>query len=490
MLKSKLSYKKKQPTIYLIAHYLLPQAGGLTKALYDKAKFLSNHFHVTIITLNFQLHLEDIHLDLIKNDKLNENITIKNFFVDIGKQNYNLFHLPLRHEYKKVLGNLGNLYTNKSKGNIRIFNTDGTYQFYIAKNNNKSIKFIDFMDSMDYEKLEKRYTFFQNKLTSLETYDSNRHKKQQIIYNKRRRPILSLWFKNNEVSHVFDMRNKKTKISSLEKLYQSWLQSFINQNDIILIDYDFSKNEKLFSSINCKKIAFIHSHQDYCNDTKFLKSFSGFDKFVFLTTLQKNDFKNINPELHDKSTLIPHPIQKIEKLPNKEKKIVTISRLVPGKPIIPAIHAFNRIKNIFPLYNYEIYGIGPDKEKIEQLINELELQDRVFLKGYTNAPLEIFKNSELSIGLTNYEGFGLSILESLSMSCPVITSNVNYGPNEMVKNDFNGYLITGNNIDDIENAMVQILSNPIKYQMNCTANLEAYLLEKWEKNLLNLLNQI
>lgn len=286
------------------------------------------------------------------------------------------------------------------------------------------------------------------------------------------------------------MSKESTYDRTLQDLIKIWLQGFIKDNDITIFDSEFFKNSEIFKDIHCKKIGFIHSHQDYCNDTKFLKSFENFDKFVFLTKLQQEDFKNFNSSLYSKSVLLPHPAPKQKNQLYKNNKIVTISRLVHNKPLSNAIKAFSAITHKFPEYIYEIYGIGPEKENLAQLINELQLQDKVFLKGYTNHALEIFLESKVSISLTNFEGFGLSILESLSMHCPVITSNVKYGPNEMIIDNVNGFLVENESVSSIEYALTRILNDPIKYQKNCLKTITKNSLVLWQENLLKIIDDV
>ena len=102
-------YMKKN--IYLIVDSLYAAAGGLTKSLYDKASFLSKHHNVTIITLNFNLHLNKIYKDIVKNGKLIKDVKIKYFFSDIGFID-NKKSTSKNPEFENLLNNLSvNLYS-------------------------------------------------------------------------------------------------------------------------------------------------------------------------------------------------------------------------------------------------------------------------------------------------------------------------------------------------------------------------------------------
>lgn len=479
-----------QKNIFFIVKQLYPTAGGLTKSLYNRASFLANFHNVTILTTDFQLQLEKVHQELIAAGKLSEKVIIKNLFLDIAINNNKTSTEILKHDYEEIISNLNSFNLQIIGNNTRVFSHVGLYQCYISKYDDGNYYFIDMMNERDFSLLEKRYHFYKNNIFSLEVYNHQKEKKQQVIFNQKNVPILNLWYDKNIINRVFDLRNNTIHDSNIKNIIKSWLNSFIQANDIIFFDSDFSLNTDYFKEIKCKKIIFIHSHQDYCNDTKFLKTFSDVDKFVFLTRLQQNDFKILNYDVFNKSEVIPHPVYDIidnRQEFTKRKKIVTISRLVSSKPIISAIHAFSKIVDQFNDYIYEIYGTGNDYDKLSNLIKELNMQDKIFLKGYTNNTKNIFSESQLSISLTNYEGFGLSILESLSMNCPVITSNVKYGPNEMIKNGINGFLVENNDIDNISESIIKILENPVFYQNNCQESIKNYNINVWQQKILALI---
>lgn len=54
---------------------------------------------------------------------------------------------------------------------------------------------------------------------------------------------------------------------------------------------------------------------------------------------------------------------------------------------------------------------------------------------------------------SQYEGFGLSIMESINSGCPVISYNVRYGPSELITNHENGILVKKDDIEGFADAM-------------------------------------
>ncbi|MEG0938545.1 glycosyltransferase [Comamonas sp.] len=479
--------KKMRKNIFFIVEGLYSKAGGLTSSIYKKASFLAEFHCVTILVINYQLHLEQILEELILVGKISKKVNVINIFSDVGEKNIKKNKKPFVLEYQYLLDNIDYFNFQKKDNSLRVFDENGVYNKFISYRGNGNIGFIDCMNSLDHSILEKRYGFYKNSLISLECFN-NGEKKQQVIFNKNKCPILNFWFKDNKITRIFDMQTEEVIDSNEMHFKKQWISSVISTDDIVFVDSHFSRTAELLKNIECKKIAFIHSHQNYCNDTKHLIKNSDFEKYVFLTNLQREDFKTFNLDIYSKSIIIPHPYVDSKSNLGRIKKIVTVTRLVHNKPVIPVIYAFSKIINNFPDYIYEIYGVGPEKDNIEKIIIDLNLKDKVILRGYTNEALKIFEEAELSISLTKFEGFGLSILESLSMGCPVITSNVNYGPNEMVKNQINGHLVNNDDVDGISDAISKILSSPKEYQDNCLPSIKDHEINSWKERIISLIN--
>ena len=95
-------------------------------------------------------------------------------------------------------------------------------------------------------------------------------------------------------------------------------------------------------------------------------------------------------------------------------------------------------------YQTELHLFGRDEDNqiplMNTLISELKLSDKVKIFKYTNQPLQEFKILKPLL-TSQYEGFGLTLMESIEMGCPVLSYNVRYGPSEIIQNGINGYLI-------------------------------------------------
>lgn len=126
---------------------------------------------------------------------------------------------------------------------------------------------------------------------------------------------------------------------------------------------------------------------------------------------------------------------------DRRKVITTVGRLTSQKNQALLIKAFNEIKNNFPLYSLEIYGEGPLRNELNNLITELNLSDRVFLMGAKKKVMKSISDTEVFVLASDYEGFPNVLIEAMASGLPVISSDFKTGvARELVKENVNGYL--------------------------------------------------
>lgn len=79
------------------------------------------------------------------------------------------------------------------------------------------------------------------------------------------------------------------------------------------------------------------------------------------------------------------------------------------------------------------------------MIKERSLEKRVELIGFQKNPFKYMKNAKLTILASDYEGFGMVIVESLILGTPVVSTDCPIGPAEILINDLSRWLTPMNN---------------------------------------------
>jgi len=112
---------------------------------------------------------------------------------------------------------------------------------------------------------------------------------------------------------------------------------------------------------------------------------------------------------------------------NSTDKFVTVGRLDNVKNQKLMIEAFALAVKIYPEFSnscLDIVGDGPLYEELHELINSLELQDKVTLLGYREDIPEILKDADIFVLSSNYEAMPMTILEAMALKTPVICTDV------------------------------------------------------------------
>ena len=116
-------------------------------------------------------------------------------------------------------------------------------------------------------------------------------------------------------------------------------------------------------------------------------------------------------------------------------------------------------------------------KNINKLIKEYNLEKNIILHGFSNEIESALQEACLKIFTSKKEGFALSILESLSKGTPVISYDVDYGPNEMIENGKNGYLIEEGNEGEMAKVIISLLKDKKKLKKlseNCYSSIEKF----------------
>ncbi|MEK9183771.1 MAG: glycosyltransferase family 4 protein [Patescibacteria group bacterium] len=116
-----------------------------------------------------------------------------------------------------------------------------------------------------------------------------------------------------------------------------------------------------------------------------------------------------------------------KKYPNHDFIILMASRLTKEKNIDLAIGAFARIKNqgsgiMAPLLL--IVGNGPERENLESRIKNYELGDSIRIESWTDDLISYYKTADLFLSTSNYEGYGMGVVEAATAGLPVIMTDV------------------------------------------------------------------
>ena len=197
----------------------------------------------------------------------------------------------------------------------------------------------------------------------------------------------------------------------------------------------------------------------------FFNKINRFDNICTVSEEMRVQLKEIFPNLTNKQMTIYNPIDfetietkacKRGDLTSDEEKLLnssyicSVGRLDEGqKDFNTLINAYANLKNKIS-EKLVLVGDGPDREKLENLVKELNLENYIIFLGKKNNPYIWMKNSKAFILSSKYEGLPTVLIEALILDIPSISSNCLTGPAEILENGKYGELFNIGNVKELE----------------------------------------
>lgn len=195
--------------------------------------------------------------------------------------------------------------------------------------------------------------------------------------------------------------------------------------------------------------------------------------FIFQTTDAQKYFSE---KIQKKSIVIPNPINEgfICEPYNgvREKIIVTVGRLVEQKNHKLLIDAFYEVQKKHREYILKIYGEGPLKKDLQEQINKLNLNEKIFLMGETNNIKEEIYKAYMFVLSSDYEGMPNALMEAMALGLPCVSTDCpSGGPKYLISDKENGLLFeVGNKEELIDSINLLIENKKLVSDIGCNAN--------------------
>jgi len=150
-------------------------------------------------------------------------------------------------------------------------------------------------------------------------------------------------------------------------------------------------------------------------------------------------------------------------------RLLTVSRLSePRKNVDRVLHALARLKDT-RRFRYTIVGDGHDRPRLERLVRELGLEQRVRFTGFvSSAELpELYARSDLMVlasGLAqdSHEGFGIVYLEAAASGVPSLAARI-AGAAEAIDEGKSGLYVEEPTVDALAGALDRFLSGQVRF---------------------------
>jgi glycosyltransferase involved in cell wall biosynthesis len=185
------------------------------------------------------------------------------------------------------------------------------------------------------------------------------------------------------------------------------------------------------------------------------------DAFVTVSAQDAADHRERLPGLKTRITGIANaaPRPKAEPSDVQAPLVVAAGRLMPVKRYDLLIEAFSRVVAVRPEWRLRIYGQGPERARLRAAVDGLRLNDHVFLMGpHSTMETEWAKASVAAVS-SEWESFGMTILEAMHAGVPVVATDCPHGPGEIITDGSDGLLVPPGDPDAFAAGLLKLIED-------------------------------
>ena len=135
-----------------------------------------------------------------------------------------------------------------------------------------------------------------------------------------------------------------------------------------------------------------------------------------------------------------------------------VGRLSYEKGVDRLLEACARLRDEGAAFFLRIVGDGPEREKLEQMTRERNLEDHLEFMGFQSNPYPVMAGADVIVCPSRYEGFSTAVTEALILGKPVVTTPCS-GMRELLGDSEFG-LITEDSVEGIYRGMKKLLDDP------------------------------
>ena len=196
-----------------------------------------------------------------------------------------------------------------------------------------------------------------------------------------------------------------------------------------------------------------------------------------------------------RTVIIPNAIHQATHPDNAltHRRVIAVGRLSYQKGFDRLIRAWETVAGKHPDWRLDIYGNGTYREALQNQVNAAHMENIITLHPATSDIFHEYATSSILALSSNYEGYGLTLIEAMSCGVPCISFDCPYGPLEIIRNGTDGILIPNGDIEKMAQAICYLIENEkirAKYGQAAQENIKRLLPENIMLQWKQLFNQL
>jgi glycosyltransferase involved in cell wall biosynthesis len=164
------------------------------------------------------------------------------------------------------------------------------------------------------------------------------------------------------------------------------------------------------------------------------------------------------PIVVDKEKIMIEPVGCNDSIPFFSKTVLAVGRLESEKNFDFLIKTWPTVLKEEPEVGLIIVGDGSQKDKLNSLINKLNLKDKVMLAGWQKDVYSYYAMANAFVSTSLFEGYGMALVEAGLHQVPIVTSDVGI-VGELLKDQESALVYEQNNRVSLKECVLKVLQD-------------------------------
>ena len=144
-------------------------------------------------------------------------------------------------------------------------------------------------------------------------------------------------------------------------------------------------------------------------------------------------------------------------------RVIAVGRLDYQKGFDRLIQAWEFIQKTgqYNDWHLDIFGQGEWHNMLQDMITSRGLEKTAYINKPTNNIGYEYARSSLIVMTSNYEGFGMVLVEAMACGVPAVAFDCKCGPKDIIEHGKNGLLVKNGDIKGLADAMMEVMGNEV-----------------------------
>lgn len=185
------------------------------------------------------------------------------------------------------------------------------------------------------------------------------------------------------------------------------------------------------------------------------------NKEIFFRTINAGQSLDRSFVIHN-GTDLSDAVNTVPQIDLQKKPVIVIgvmARLDEAKGFRFMVRAMKKLAEISSEkqknFLLKISGTGQEKEFLQNLVKELQIEDRVEFLGWTEKK-SFFQSIDIFCMASVKETFGLVLLEAMKYRKPIISTDAD-GPKEILRPEIDGFLVKLNPLESLDQRLAEAI---------------------------------